>query len=179
MTAVEHEPTHTTVMHELEDFLDQWSIHYEVIDGAIVVNPPPTWDHQEFLMEILAGLHRAAPPELVVMPAGLHFYYEPGSYLEPDVVVCRRSDRRREGLRGTPLLVVELLSPSTRRIDLGRKKEIYRDAGVPSYWVVDPDARELTVLTLIEGDYQQTQQLSGQQELSVTGPFPATLRPFG
>ena len=65
MTALEHEPTHTTAHHELEDFLDERSMRYEVIDGAIVVNPPPTWDHQEFGSDIFAGLHAAAPPYLV------------------------------------------------------------------------------------------------------------------
>jgi Uma2 family endonuclease len=101
MTTVNRDASYTTVMHDLEDFLDERGLGYEVIDGAIVVNARPTWDHQDCLTELLFALRGAIPEGLAVMSAGLRFFYEPASYLEPDVVVCRRSDRLHRVYRPT------------------------------------------------------------------------------
>jgi Uma2 family endonuclease len=51
-------------------------------------------------------------------------------------------------------LVAEILSPSTRRIDLVRKMVLYRTAGVPEFWIVDPDKRSVSAYSLGEDDYE-------------------------
>jgi Uma2 family endonuclease len=65
--------------------------------------------------------------------------------LEPDVVVFDADELDDKHLTKAPHLVVEVLSPSTRVIDLGTKKLLYERGGVPDYWVVDPDVPALTV----------------------------------
>lgn len=50
---------------------------------------------------------------------------------------------------------------------------------MPSYWLVDPQALELSVLTLVDGAYLESAHLSGKVALSVDTPYPAVLRPFG
>ncbi len=56
-------------------------------------------------------------------------------------------------MRSAPDLVVEVSSPSTRRIDVGRKKELYERYRVPEYWFVDLDADRMEVYRLQEGRY--------------------------
>lgn len=67
-----------------------------------------------------------------------------------------------------PLLVVEVLSRSTRRRDLLVKREIYAELGVASYWLVEPGTGEVTVLSLRDGSYVQTAQGT---RLELTEPY--------
>ncbi|MEO8622270.1 MAG: Uma2 family endonuclease, partial [bacterium] len=60
----------------------------------------------------------------------------------------------------TPSLVVEVISDSTRRRDLGPKRELYLDAGVPEYWVVDPKVKNIRVVRPGEADQLATERLT-------------------
>ncbi len=94
---------------------------------------------------------------LVAMLAPYDYVISPGTVLEPDLLVVRAEQLAGEKLTTTPLLVVEVLSPSTRRTDLGSKRLAYQDAGVPAYWILDPVVPALTVHRLdADGVYQTT-----------------------
>ena len=80
------------------------------------------------------------------------------------MLVVRREIVTERDVTGVPLLAVEVLSPSSRRRDLGDKLTAYRDAGVPSYWVVDPDDPRLRAWQLVEGDYAEIADVSGDEE---------------
>ncbi len=72
----------------------------------------------------------------------------PWDVVEPDLlfVAADQLDILTEpNVQGAPALVVEVLSPSTRRRDLGIKRQLYDRGGVREYWVVDPKGRDLTV----------------------------------
>src|SRR5207237_1638461 len=97
--------------------------------------------------------------------------------LQPDLVVARSSDFGEANLQGTPLLVVEVQSPSSRRIDLGTKRLAFEGAGVPSYWLVDPDEPSLTVLQLEEGVYREAARVTGEQAYIASTPFPVRIVP--
>jgi Uma2 family endonuclease len=173
MTAVSSEPQ---VAQQVLDLLDELGLRYECIDGSLVVNPPATFGHGELVVSVAAQLYAAAPPDLVVLDGSYGYYYDGSSWLLPDVTVARRADCRERGLHAPPLLVVEVLSPSTRRRDRGDKQAIYAESGVPSYWVVDPVARTLTVLELQGGAYAEAARASGGEPLAVTRPFPVEVR---
>jgi Uma2 family endonuclease len=129
---------------------------YEVIRGELFVTPPPSVDHEEVLArltDVLAeyvkkhGLGRVYHPRAVVR-------FE-GSEAEPDLMVRGVPS----GVHGNaweklppPLLVVEALSPTTRRRDLVHKREYYLDAGVGEYWVLDGDRREIRVIRRGDAD---------------------------
>ena len=88
--------------------------------------------------------------------------------LEPDVLWLSdaRSDRLREdGLHGAPDLVVEVLSPSTRRRDLGVKLDLYARHGVREYWLVDPLARNVHVHRWEAGQVAASQELGPGETL--------------
>jgi Uma2 family endonuclease len=99
--------------------------------------------------------------------------------LQPDVLVARRADITDRDLPAVPVLAVEVLSPSTRLFDLNTKKARYEQAGVPSYWVVDPDkdAPAVTVWELRDGAYVDEARASAAETVSVRLPFRLTLVP--
>ena len=123
---------------------------YEVIRGELFVTPTPSVDHEEVLARLSAiltgyvekhALGRVYRPRAVIR-------FE-GSEAEPDLMVRAVPS----GVHGNaweklppPLLVVEVLSPTTRRRDLVNKREYYLDAGVGEYWVLDGDRREIRVI---------------------------------
>jgi Uma2 family endonuclease len=79
------------------------------------------------------------------------------------------------------VLAVEVLSPSNRWIDQGRKKEILAEAGCPSCWLVDPGVAPqpptLTAYDLVNGEYQEVAVVSGDDSFEATRPFPVTVVP--
>ena len=118
---------------------------YEVLDGELLVTPAPTLDHQD----AIARLHLLLAPYLaeqrcghaVLAPADVVF--SPRRGVQPDLFVIPLADGRRPK-RVDPrrvLLAVEVLSPSTARVDRVMKRRVYREEGVREYWTVDLDAR--------------------------------------
>jgi Uma2 family endonuclease len=74
--------------------------------------------------------------------------------LEPDIsVICDSSKLDDLGCNGAPDLIIEILSPSTSSKDKVRKFNLYLDAGVREYWIVDPDAETVQVYVLEDGRY--------------------------
>jgi len=123
---------------------------YELVYGELWVTPGPTHEHEV----IAARLARVLDPYVAHHRLGLTFrpqaVFRVGSDVEvsPDLQV--RSPNA--DIRGSwetvplPLLVVEILSPSTRGRDLGRKRDLYLGAGIEEYWVIDPEHRTITSL---------------------------------
>ena len=136
---------------------------YELVRGELFVTPPPTDEHET----ISARLTRLLDP--FVAANGLGFVYRPravmrfeGSELEPDVMVRQPQTGRkaRWEFAPIPILIVEILSDSTRRRDREQKKHFYMDAGVAEYWIVDADMREVTVVKPGERDRVEREELS-------------------
>ncbi len=72
--------------------------------------------------------------------------------VEPDIsVVCDRGKIDKYGCKGAPDLIIEVLSPSTRRHDRLVKLNLYQRARVQEYWMVDPDNQSVQVFTLDRG----------------------------
>lgn len=119
---------------------------YEVIDGELLVTPAPAWRHQRAVSVLnsllTAYVNRERIGDVIPAPADVVFAQDRG--VQPDLFVAplvdgRRPERFEEV--GRLLLVVEILSPSTARADRVKKRRLYRDEGVPEYWIVDLDAR--------------------------------------
>jgi Uma2 family endonuclease len=130
---------------------------YEVIRGHLYVTPPPIYDHQFVLWSLGQTLGRFVHEHrlgiVLTAPFAVRLPARIGNPVEPDLVFLRNEQQPRSGDRffqGTPDLVLEVLSPSTRRRDRTIKLEAYRDAGVPEYWLVDPEDRTVVVHVLGE-----------------------------
>jgi Uma2 family endonuclease len=131
----------------------------EVLGGELFVNPAPRRDHQA----ISANLDWILQRFLRSSEMGMLFTHSVDLYLgrhdvvQPDLVVIRTPRLgiyRPEGIIDEPPdVVVEILSPSTRGIDLIRKTALYARSGVPEYWIADPERRILVIHKLQGGDF--------------------------
>lgn len=126
---------------------------------------------------LLVLLHVACPPDLLVLAAPTDVLLAPDTGVQPDLLVARRSDFTAKNLPGPPLLAVEILSPSTRLVDLNLKRAAYERAGVASFWVVDPDLPRLTAWELREGAYAEVADVQGDQEWRTHAPYDVTIVP--
>jgi Uma2 family endonuclease len=161
---------------DLEDTPDDGH-RYELVDGCLIVTPSPNLAHQEFVGNLYVLLSGACPPGYKVILAPFDFKAGPATVLEPDLLVARSDDFGPQRIERAPLLVVEVSSPSTRRIDRGTKRLAFEAAGVAAYWLVDPDPPSLTVLHLEGGAYVEHAQVAGDDAYHATRPFPVTVVP--
>jgi Uma2 family endonuclease len=133
---------------DLERFPDDGN-RYEVLDGELLVTPLASFDHQSVVTELSARLHAwcsAHQVATIVAPGAIP---RGESQLQPDILVVPRVSRSEGHDWATlprPILVVEVLSPSTRRYDLSVKRDAYLRWGIPEYWIVDIEERCITVV---------------------------------
>jgi Uma2 family endonuclease len=127
--------------------------HYQLLDGELILAPSPTDRHQaivgniyfflrQFVNDAHAGRIRVAPLDVVLAEHDV---------AQPDILFVsneRRSIITAANIQGAPDLLVEILSPSTQRRDRGYKQDLYARHGVGEYWLVDPEAETVEVLTL-------------------------------
>ena len=150
---------------------------YELIDGTLVVTPAPSPLHQVVVGALHLGLHSRCPGELRVLFAPLDVAIDDDTVLQPDLIVARRTDFTDRDLPVAPLLAVEVLSPSTRRVDLTLKRSRYQAAGCASYWVVDPDEPSLTAWELRDGEYVEVAHVVGEEPYAAAAPFDVVVTP--
>ena len=132
----------------------------ELIDGALYLMPTPTKDHQFLMGELYLYLALylngfALPPAEVYQDITTILSTSLQTAVEPDLVVILsgRSDiGGRIHVEGVPDIVVEILS-SDRSHDLVRKRQIYAEAGVREYWILDPRHDTVALLELRGGVY--------------------------
>jgi Uma2 family endonuclease len=150
---------------------------YEIVDGTLLVTPAPGAAHQSCVGRLFSLLDRARRAGEVVLIAPTDYVVSASTVLQPDLLVVRRAGRADRAVTETPLLVVEVLSPSTRRADLGTKRLAYQDAGVPGYWVVDPDEPSLTAFELAGSEYREVAHRAGTEAFTTTAPLAVTVVP--
>jgi Uma2 family endonuclease len=146
----------------------------EYIDGELVVSPGPTRPHQAISSKLWATLSGAAPDGTVCIQA---WAWKPGDdEFIPDVMVI---DQTADVIRytGLPHLCVEVLS-TDRAADLFRKHRKYAAAGLPRYWVIDPDGPELVVYeTDGSGGYVEDGRYQEEDTVDLdVGPMTVTFR---
>jgi Uma2 family endonuclease len=154
---------------------------YEIIDGSLLVSPPPVPHHQIVASRLLRDMADAAPTEFEVLsPAGVNVST---SYLEPDLAVVRGAAAlaNPKRLEATDvLLVVEIISPSNAGVDRREKPIRYAEAGIPHFWriEIEGDRTPYVVRHVLVGDrYAEVGTVFAGDEETVDVPFPITLRP--
>jgi Uma2 family endonuclease len=175
-----HEGTPWTI-NDLGDLPEGY--RYEIFDGSLLVSPTPAVDHCNATDDLADLLKRQAPAEIRVSGVGSGISIQGGlTYLIPDIVVVRRSAlKKRRGSLLPPdvLLAVEVLSPSNSKNDLVLKRHEYAEAGIPQYWLVDQEARTLTILRLDEksGHYVDAGVVAAGETWKTDDPYPISLDP--
>lgn len=140
---------------------------YEIIGGELFVSPSPTTNHQRLvralvrIIEDVVDEHRLGEvlPGPVDVRLGIH------TVVVPDLLFVRteRLDIVTSALiEGAPDLVVEVASPSTRGRDTVQKAAAYAEAGVPEYWMPDPETRTFRMLALRDSIYRDVELVEGR-----------------
>lgn len=128
----------------------------EIINGEAFMMATPSSQHQEISMELtrqLANFLEGKQCKVYPAPFGVRLFEQDGdkpkdvdTVVEPDIsVICDRSKIDKYGCKGAPDLIIEILSPSTRRHDRLVKLNLYQRAQVREYWIVDPDNKSVQV----------------------------------
>ena len=126
---------------------------YEIIDGEAFAMSAPTTRHQAMLMELAGQIHtylRGKTCKVFPAPFDVRLFYEEDesddTVVQPDItIVCDERKLGTEGFRGAPDFVVEILSPSNSASEMQTKFDLYRQAGVREYWILDGDKNRLYV----------------------------------
>jgi Uma2 family endonuclease len=132
---------------------------YEILDGELSVTPAPGRTHQHVVLRLGAALdtHVTAHDLGEVYIAPFDVILAETTIVQPDIIFVA-NDRlaifSERGAESAPTLAIEVLSPSTTRIDRSRKLQLYTRHGVPHYWIVDPERRVIEVYRLSAGVYE-------------------------
>ena len=116
----------------------------ELIDGLIYDMSPPSFKHQKILsfLHIEIGNYireNNGSCEVIPSPFAVFLNKDNKTYVEPDIsVICDKNKLDDCGCNGAPDWIIEIVSPSSKRMDYMTKLFKYRSAGVREYWIVDP-----------------------------------------
>ena len=116
----------------------------ELIDGQIYMMAPPNARHQDIIFSLSRKIadyidENKGTCKIYLAPYAVFLNADDKNYVEPDIsVICDKSKLDDKGCHGSPDWIVEVVSPSTQRMDYSVKLFKYRTAGVREYWVVNP-----------------------------------------
>lgn len=164
---------------DLDDTPDDGN-RYELMEGAMVVNPPPSLDHQNACVNLIVLLQAACPEDLKVTTAPFGLRINDTTELQPDLAVAPKKMLTGMRLEEPPLVVVEILSPSTAQFDQTIKAGLYATFGIPTYLVVSiaPTASVTEyVLDADTGIYSTAQHVTAGKPFALTSPVTVTFDP--
>lgn len=116
----------------------------ELIDGQMHLMAPPNRIHQKLISQFTKMIEnyidaRHGICEVYPAPFAVFLNEDDRNYVEPDIsVICDKGRLDDKGCKGAPDWIIEIISPSTSRIDYGIKLFKYRSVGVREYWIVNP-----------------------------------------
>ncbi|MGQ0841437.1 Uma2 family endonuclease [Actinokineospora sp.] len=175
-------PTHLLTIAEYAALGETEFGYTELLEGRLLMSPSPTYRHNRAAFKLNSQLDAQLPEHLLViqdLDVDLEFGPPggPGFSRRPDLMILHadavdRLDAEGGILRASEVLVVvEIISPGSRRTDRVTKHGEYADAGIPHYWLVDTD----TPISLIA--YHHTEEFGYQNDNEATGTFTTTI-PF-
>lgn len=154
---------------------------HEIVDGEHYVTPAPYLRHQAIVGNLQFRLrsHLETNPVGILFAAPCDVVLSEFNVVQPDLVFVATTNAgvlTEANIQGVPDLVIEVLSPSTRKVDLTVKKKLYERAGVLEYWVVDPEEETVQVFRLGEGGYGGGEVLSAERGDGLTSAILPGLR---
>jgi Uma2 family endonuclease len=176
LMAVMPRASHDWTVDDLEDLPDD-GLQYELLDGILLVSPAPVPIHQGVAGELYVLLRDNCPKSLKVFFAPLDWQPDRRTSLQPDLLVIPRDEIGTKNITRPLALAVEVTSPSSRRKDRVLKFSKYADAGVRSYWIVDPSEPSIEAYDLVNGCYVEAGSATGAETVMLRQPFPVTVCP--
>ena len=129
----------------------------ELIDGIIYNMAPPNFIHQYLSSKFVSKIDQYIDSKkgdciVISAPFAVFLKEDNKTYVEPDIsVICDKNKLTEKGCIGVPDFIIEIVSPSSRKMDYSTKNALYAESGVREYWIVDP-AKERTTVYRYEED---------------------------
>lgn len=123
----------------------------ELIDGVIYDKAPPSRIHQKLINKLSQKItnyidSKQGSCEVYPAPFAVFLNADDQTYVEPDIsVICDSQKLNDKGCMGAPDFIIEVVSPSSRKLDYNKKNGLYMDANVREYWIVDPEKERTTI----------------------------------
>jgi len=133
----------------------------ELIDGRIYDMAPPSRLHQRLLNFINTEINlyirnNNGNCEVYPAPFAVFLNEDDINYVEPDIsVICDQSKLTDKGCNGAPDWIIEIVSPSSKRMDYLIKLFKYRNADVKEYWIVDPEKNRITAYNFVHDTIEE------------------------
>jgi Uma2 family endonuclease len=179
-------PPVSPVQFTYEDFLlfPNDGKRHELVEGERYVSPSPVFKHQDIVANLLrvigVFLKQTGIGKIVCAPMDVVF--SDVDVVEPDLVyvsAARSAIITEDNIQGAPDLVVEILSPSSRKTDEIIKRKLYERYGVAEYWIVDPELETVKVYRFVEGRYARVAELARETGATLASPqFPGLTIPL-
>lgn len=131
-------------------------VRAELLGGELFLMSSPSTTHQAILtwlgFEIYANIReKSGRCKTFLAPFAVYLMNDETNYVEPDIVViCDKEKIDNRGCHGAPDWALEIVSPSSKRLDFYKKLTAYKEAGVREYWIVDPARQAIVVYNLEE-----------------------------
>lgn len=144
---------------------------YEIVDGYMeMMSPSPSASHQAVSRELEFVFMQSCRSDYLIYHAPLDVILSETNVLQPDILMIHRSRQHfvtERGVEGPPDLVVEILSPNSRKRDKVIKLQTYAKHGVQEYWIVDSATRTLEQFRLVEGElYELCNLFEGEDRVT-------------
>lgn len=134
---------------------DYWNLpngeRAELIDGKFYNMAPPNRIHQKLVQQLSLTIgnyitSHGGDCEVYPAPFAVNLDSDDKDWVEPDIsVICDKNKLTDRGCSGAPDFIIEIVSPSSRKMDYSIKNALYSESGVREYWIVDPDKERTTV----------------------------------
>jgi Uma2 family endonuclease len=156
---------------------------YELLEGELYMTPAPSTQHQRIVMRLSAILFTHVQQRQLgdVLPSPIDVLLSPLTVVQPDLAFVsqdRRAIITERAIEGAPDLVIEILSPTTAEHDRIRKAQLYSRYGVPHYWIIAPQERQLEVYELAADAYRLVSMHAGDDQFQPL-LFPGLTIPLG
>ena len=149
---------------------------HEIIDGEHFVSAAPSTRHQRIVVRLtgylLEAIRQGDRGELLLAP--IDVVLSDADVVQPDLLFVAADQLEKitePNVQGAPDLIVEVLSPSTRKTDEATKRKRYEVFGVREYWVVDPELDTVKVYRLDSKGFERAAELSAEAADRLTTPL--------
>jgi len=158
---------------------DGTDTRYELVDGELVAMNPPRAKHSKvgrFLYRVLDdAITRTGETWIVCWDYGVRTGVKKSRIPDLTIITEAQEDRLIESdseavLEEAPILAIEIVSPNARITDYRYKRSEYAAKGIPEYWIVDASKNRITILTLVDGFYEEA-IFEGNDRI-ISGTFP-------
>jgi Uma2 family endonuclease len=150
---------------------------HELINGEHYVTAAPNLKHQTAALNLSSDLRNFVRPRGLgrIWAAPTDVVLSEFDVVQPDVLFVSKARLHIAAggaeIQGAPDLVVEILSPKTRRTDAITKRHLYEKYGVLEYWIVDPELETVEIYRLTGGTFRREADVSTEQEDILTTPL--------